>query len=94
MLLAQVSAGQAMAEPITEAHLLATPNGALAWFAANAPLHLLRTGENDREITEVRCSQPVSLVPASDMSMVAACRPGQLWRIGSGTHNLGTAPAP
>jgi hypothetical protein len=73
--------GKALANAPTEAQLLSSPNGTVAWFAANVPLELqAESGEN--QLPEVQCSQPLSLVSAGAGRIAAGCRTGQLWLVG------------
>lgn len=77
---------------ITDPHLLASDAGTLVWFAANSALRLERQGEL-QEIADVRCTHPVSLVPAGRARVVAGCRSGQVWMIGPGA-SAAAKPAP
>lgn len=69
------------ADPVAEAHLLASADGTLISLSSNTALRLQKSGEV-QEIPEVRCARPVSLVPAGPSRVVAACSSGQLWLIG------------
>lgn len=54
---------------------------AVAALGTDRPLSL-RDSEGERELTEVRCRQPSSLVSAGTERLVVACRDGSLWAIG------------
>lgn len=79
-------------EALGTAHLLAGPDGTLAWLASNSPLRLQR-GSAFQEISEVRCPHPVSLVPAGPARLAVACSSGQIWLIGQST-GAPSVPAP
>ncbi len=76
--------GKALADAPTEAQLLSSPEGTLAWFAANIPLEL-QSEAGEYQLSEVQCPQPISLVPAGPRRIAAGCRTGQLWLIGQKT---------
>ena len=73
--------GGAPVEAPSEAQLLGSPEGTLAWFAANTPLEL-QSPSSERQLPEAQCAQPVSLVFAGPGRVAAGCRTGQLWLIG------------
>jgi hypothetical protein len=70
--------------PIAPAHvlLLADSTGAVAWWASDVPLHLETASGIGRELADVRCAAPISLVPAGRSRVVAACSSGVVWLIG------------
>lgn len=72
---------------IREAELLVDGRGVVAHWAANRPLSLGGEGGTERELTEVRCSDPVALAPAGTGRLVAACSSGALWLIDSGAEH-------
>jgi hypothetical protein len=76
--------GKALADAPTDAQLLSSPGGTLAWFAANIPLEL-QSSSDQTQLPEVQCPQPISLVSAGAGRIAAGCRTGQLWLIGQKT---------
>jgi hypothetical protein len=56
-------------------------DGALATISANGPLTLHR-GDSTTSLGEVRCSDPVSLIPAGAGRIALGCRSGQIWLVG------------
>jgi hypothetical protein len=78
-------ASPALPEPGAGLQLLGSRDGSLAWLPAQGSLQL-RHGPRDKlELTEVRCSDPVSLVPAGPGRLAAACRSGSIWLVGPPT---------
>jgi hypothetical protein len=73
--------GKGQSDAPTEAQLLSSPGGTLAWFAANIPLEL-QSGSSEQQLSEVQCPQPVSLVSAGARRIAAACKTGQIWLVG------------
>ena len=67
---------------INQADALVDPPGRVAWWAANAPLHLETAPGVGRELPEVRCAVPAGLVPAGPSQLVAACGSGLIWLVG------------
>lgn len=67
---------------LAELELLADAQGAVAWWAAGAPLHLETASGVGRELPEVRCTAPESLAPAGEARLVAACSSGVVWLVG------------
>jgi len=74
---------------INQADALADASGRVAWWAANAPLHLETAPGVGREIPEVRCAVPASLVPAGPSQLVAACSSGLIWLLGPASSSDG-----
>jgi hypothetical protein len=72
-----------VSESVRGARLLGGPAGAFAWLAADRALRLGADGtEQERELPEVRCGEPESLVSAGARRLLVACRSGELWLIG------------
>jgi hypothetical protein len=67
---------------LTRLDLLADEHGTVAWWAAEVPLHLETAPGAGRELGEVRCAAPSSLVPAGNRRVIAACNSGAVWLIG------------
>jgi hypothetical protein len=74
----QRTAGQAP----NQLDLLADSTGTVVWWAADVPLHLETSSGVGRELAEVRCATPISLVPAGRSRLVAACTSGTIWLVG------------
>src|SRR5690606_27831217 len=84
------------AEPgaLSELDLLVDAAGTVAWWAAEAPLHVETAPGSGRELPDVRCTAPVSLVPAGRERLLAACASGVIWLIGPPRVGPEGAPAP
>jgi hypothetical protein len=74
--------GSKVADPPRAAQLLGSPGGDLAWLSADAALRLSHAAEQERELPEVRCREPESLVAAGPRRLLVGCRSGELWLIG------------
>jgi hypothetical protein len=74
---------------INQADALADTMGRVAWWAANAPLHLETAPGVGREIPDVRCAVPASLLPAGPSQLIAACGSGLIWLIGPASTSEG-----
>jgi hypothetical protein len=72
-------------DTLTRIDLLAGASGTLAWWAAEVPLHLETAPGAGRELNDVRCASPASLVPAGAGRLIAACNSGAIWLIGPDT---------
>jgi len=70
---------------LSELDLLVDATGSVAWWASEAPLHLETASGVGRELPDVRCAVPVSLVPAGHGRLVAACGSGLVWLVGPET---------
>jgi hypothetical protein len=77
---ARTSSG--VADSLRGAQLLGGSAGALAWLAADSALRLSDGAGHERELPEVRCREPESLVSAGARRLLVACRSGELWLIG------------
>lgn len=66
---------------VRDAQLLVDSQGGLAHWAANRPLSLSRGQGAERELIDVRCSDPVALAPAGPGRLLAVCGSGSLWLI-------------
>jgi hypothetical protein len=62
--------------------LLVDSTGLVAWWASEAPLRLETAPGVGRELPDVRCSAPASLVPAGPGRLLAACGSGLVWLVG------------
>jgi hypothetical protein len=71
-----------VADSVRGALLLGGPDGAFAWLTADRALRLANGAEQEREVPEVRCGEPESLVSAGARRLLVACRSGELWLIG------------
>lgn len=78
-------------DALTRIDLLADAAGTLAWWAAEVPLHLETAPGSGRELNDVRCASPSSLVPAGAGQLIAACNSGAIWLIGP---DAATGPGP
>jgi hypothetical protein len=67
---------------LSEIELLVDATGSVAWWASEAPLRLETAPGVGRELSDVRCTIPVSLVPAGPGRLVAACGSGLIWLVG------------
>jgi hypothetical protein len=76
----------------SQLQLLADPGGAVAWWAAETPLHIETAPGVGREFTDIRCAAPVSLAPAGPRRILAACSSGAIWLIGPGADAAPPAP--
>jgi hypothetical protein len=72
--------------------LLTDPSGAVAWWAAETPLHIETSPGVGRPLADVVCAAPISLVPAAPLHIIAACGSGAIWLIGPGAR--GGSPPP
>jgi hypothetical protein len=61
--------------------LLADADGVVAWWGVDTALHLETAPGVGRELGEVRCASPVSLVPAGRFRVAAACGSGAVWLV-------------
>jgi hypothetical protein len=84
---AQPSAQRVPPDAASHIALLADSMGSVAWWASEVPLHLETASGVGRELADVRCALPVSLVPAGHSRVIAACSSGVIWLVGP-------APAP
>ncbi|HWO09674.1 MAG TPA: hypothetical protein VNN80_09355 [Polyangiaceae bacterium] len=66
-----------------DAQLLVDAGGVVAQWGSNRPL-VLSSAAGERTLPGVRCSDPVSLVPAGEGRLLAACGSGAIWAIDSG----------
>lgn len=66
----------------SELELLVDATGAVAWWASEIPLHLETAPGVGRELSDVRCTVPASLVPAGPGRLLAACGSGLIWLVG------------
>jgi PQQ-like domain len=73
---------RASSDTLTRLDLIADENGSVAWWAAEVPLHLETAPGAGRELSDVRCAAPASLVPAGADRLIAACNSGAIWLIG------------
>jgi hypothetical protein len=67
---------------LTRIDLVVDSSGAVVWWAANVPLHVETALGVVRELSDVRCAVPASLVPAGPGRLIAACNSGAIWLIG------------
>lgn len=75
-------------DSLTRLDLLADAHGTVAWWAAEVPLRVEAAPGAGRELNDVRCAAPASLVPAGDGRLVAACNSGVIWLIGPGNASV------
>ena len=68
---------------VREAQLLVDARGGIVHWAANRPLSVGNVQGAERDLGEVRCSDPVGLVPAGPGRLVAVCGSGALWLLES-----------
>jgi hypothetical protein len=66
---------------LSDIDLLVDATG-VAWWASEAPLRLEKAPGVGRELSDVRCAVPASLVPAGAGRLVAACSSGLIWLVG------------
>jgi hypothetical protein len=69
---------------VREAFLLVDSLGGVAHWAANRPLALADAQGTERELGEVRCSDPVALAPGGARRLVAVCGSGSIWLVEAG----------
>ena len=74
--------------------VLASADGSVAWLVPGAPLALRHSAEPPSVLSNVVCTQPLSLVPAGSGRMVASCKGGQLWMIGPSATSGPPTPEP
>jgi hypothetical protein len=74
-------------DTLTRLDLLADEQGTVAWWAAEVPLRLEKAPGAGRELSDVRCAAPSSLVPAGEGRIIAACNSGAIWLIGPGVSS-------
>jgi hypothetical protein len=86
--------GSSVADFTRGAELLGSPAGTLAWLAADRALRLSDATGQERELAEVRCREPASLVSAGAGRLIAACRSGELWLIGPQLRTVAPAEPP
>jgi hypothetical protein len=67
---------------LSDIELLVDTAGAVAWWASETPLRLETAPGAGRELSDVRCTVPASLVPAGPGRLVAACGSGLIWLVG------------
>lgn len=67
---------------LSDIDLLLDAAGIVAWWASEAPLRLETAPGVGRELSDVRCTVPASLVPAGAGRLVAACSSGLIWLVG------------
>lgn len=67
---------------LSEIELLVDSTGSIAWWASEAPLRVETAPGVGRELSDVRCTIPASLVPAGPGRLVAACGSGLVWLVG------------
>jgi hypothetical protein len=69
-------------DSLTRIDLIADDRGTVAWWAAEVPLHVEAAPGSGRELSDVRCAAPSSLVPAGPGRLIAACNSGAIWLVG------------
>jgi hypothetical protein len=67
---------------LSEIDLLVDGSGGVAWWASEAPLRLETAPGVGRELSDLRCTIPASLVPAGPGRLLAACASGVIWLVG------------
>jgi hypothetical protein len=67
--------------PPSPIELVTDSGGAVAWWGVDIPLHLETAPGVGRELGEVRCATPISLVPAGRFRIAAACSSGAIWLV-------------
>jgi hypothetical protein len=67
---------------LSDIDLLVDATGVVAWWASETPLRLETAPGVGRELSDVRCTVPASLVPAGAGRLLAACSSGLIWLIG------------
>lgn len=67
---------------LSDIQVLVDTAGAVAWWASETPLRIETAPGAGRELSDVRCTVPVSLVPAGPGRVVAACGSGLIWLVG------------
>ena len=67
---------------LSDIDLLVDATGAVAWWASESPLRLETAPGVGRELSDVRCTVPASLVPAGPGRLLAACSSGLIWLVG------------
>lgn len=65
----------------THIELLTDSTGAVAWWGNDVGLHLETAPGVGRELADVRCATPISLVPAGPRRIAAACSSGAIWLV-------------
>jgi hypothetical protein len=76
-----VTAQHSRPDPPSHVELLADSAGAVAWWGIDTPLHLETAPGVGRELGDVRCATPLSLVPVARFQIAAACSSGAIWLI-------------
>jgi hypothetical protein len=69
---------------VRDARLLVDSQGGAVFWAANRPLLLAGAQGSERAVADVRCADPIDLVPAGAGRLVAACGSGSIWLIDGG----------
>jgi hypothetical protein len=69
-------------DSLTRIDLLVDTGGTVAWWAAEVALHVETAPGVGRELSDVRCAAPISLVPAGPGRLIAACNSGAIWLVG------------
>jgi hypothetical protein len=67
---------------LSDIDLVVDATGVVAWWASEAPLRLETAPGVGRELSDVRCAVPASLVPAGAGRLLAACSSGLVWLVG------------
>jgi hypothetical protein len=67
---------------LSDIDLVVDATGVVAWWASEAPLRLETAPGVGRELSDVRCTVPASLVPAGAGRLLAACSSGLIWLVG------------
>jgi hypothetical protein len=76
-----ISGQHSRPDPPSHLELVTDSAGAVAWWGVDIPLHLETAPGLGRELDEVRCSTPISLVPAGRFRIAAACSSGAIWLV-------------